>query len=128
MPRGGKRSTSFKPGVSGNPGGRPKKPQTLERIKAEADVKGLARECAPQAISILNTIIGDPKTPPAARIAAANAILDRGFGRPAQQVDVNATIDFDFSRLSDEEFEEFGRLLELTALLGPDAGGGSGPG
>ena len=25
MPRGGKRSTSFKPGVSGNPRGRPKK-------------------------------------------------------------------------------------------------------
>ena len=31
MPRGGKRSTSFKPGVSGNPRGRPKKavPQRL---------------------------------------------------------------------------------------------------
>jgi len=30
MPRGGRRSTSFKPGVSGNPGGRPKKPAKIE--------------------------------------------------------------------------------------------------
>lgn len=128
MPRGGKRSTSFKPGVSGNPGGRPKKPQTLERIKIEADVKALARECAPEAILTIRTIMLDAKAPPAARIGAANALLDRGFGRPAQQVDVNATIDFDFSQLSDDEFEEFGRLLELTALPGPGEGGGSGQG
>ena len=128
MPRGGKRSTSFKPGVSGNPGGRPKKPQTLERIRIEADVKALARECAPEAILTIRTIMLDAKAPPAARIGAANALLDRGFGRPAQQVDVNATIDFDFSQLSDDEFEEFGRLLELTALPGPGEGGGSGQG
>jgi Family of unknown function (DUF5681) len=49
MMRGGKRSTSFKLGVSGNPGGRPKKPQTIEARKIEADVKALARECAPEA-------------------------------------------------------------------------------
>ena len=43
MPRGGKRSTSFKPGMSGNPDGRPKRSQTLERMKIEADVKALAQ-------------------------------------------------------------------------------------
>jgi hypothetical protein len=51
MPRGGNRSTSFKPGESGNSGGRPTKPQTVERRRVEADVRALARECAPDAIA-----------------------------------------------------------------------------
>jgi hypothetical protein len=30
MPRGGRRSTSFKPGLSGNPGGRPRRLSSIE--------------------------------------------------------------------------------------------------
>jgi hypothetical protein len=122
MPRGGKRSTSFKPGMSGNPDGRPKRSQTLERMKIEADVKALARECAVEAISTLRLIMLDAKYPPAARLGAANALLDRGFGRPTQAVDVSGEVAFDFSRLSDAELDEYERLLELVALPGPDSG------
>jgi len=39
------------------------------------------------------------EAPPAARIGAAAAILDRGFGRPAQAVDISGTVAVhDFSR------------------------------
>jgi hypothetical protein len=75
MPRGGLRSTSFKAGSSGNPGGRPKRTQTIEARRIVADVKALARECAPEADSTLKTIMLDSKMPPAARIASANILL-----------------------------------------------------
>lgn len=32
-------------------------------------------------------IMGQPDAPPAARVSAANSILDRGWGKPAQPVD-----------------------------------------
>jgi hypothetical protein len=119
MARGGKRSTSFKPGQSGNPGGQPRRPQTIAARRIVADGKALARECAPKAISTLKTIMLDVKAPPAARIGAATAILDRGFGKPTQAVDVTHEVTFDFSRLSDEELDEYERLLMIVALTGP---------
>jgi hypothetical protein len=122
MPRGGLRKTSFTPGESGNPGGRPKNPQTIEAKRVIADVRALARQCAPEAISTLKTIMLDVKAPPAARIGAAMAILDRGFGKPGQAIDVSGEVRLDFSRLSDEELDEYGRLLQLVALPGPDGG------
>lgn len=117
MSRGGRRSTSFKPGSSGNPGGRPKKPQTIEARRIVADVKALARECAPEAIWTLKTIMLDVKAPPAARIGAATAILDRGFGKPTQAVDVEVALDF--SRFTNDELDEYERLLMIVALPGP---------
>ena len=35
---------------------------------------------------VLVEVAGNHKAPPAARIAACNAILDRGYGKPAQMV------------------------------------------
>ena len=81
MPRGGIRSTSFKPGVSGNPGGRPKKPQTIEVRRIILGVKEAARELTLDAIDTLAAIMKDSKAPAAARISAAVALLDRGHGQ-----------------------------------------------
>ena len=39
-----------------------------------------------QALTTLEGIMNDAKAPPQARVAAANALLDRGHGRPAQAV------------------------------------------
>jgi hypothetical protein len=122
MPRGGLRKTSFKPGESGNPGGRPKKPQTIEAKRIIADVKAAARALTQDAIDTLAAVMKDPKAPPAARISAAVALLDRGHGRPTQAVDVSGEVAFDFSRLSDDELDEYERLLELVALPGPVRG------
>ncbi len=114
--RGGLRSTSFKPGVSGNPGGRPKTPQTIAARRIFADVKALARECAPEAISTLKSVMLDAKSPPAARIGAATAILDRGYGKPNQTVDVTSIIAaLDLSKLSDAELAQLKALISLAA-------------
>ncbi len=125
MPRGGPRSTSFRPGVSGNPGGRPKKAATVEARKAIADLRVLARSVAPDAIQALVDVMSNPKSPPAARVRAATAILDRGYGRPGQEVKVSAETAFasyDLTRLSDQELAEMMRILSIakrSELEGP---------
>ena len=89
MPKGGRRSTSFRPGVSGNVNGRPKRAETIEARRVVADVKAAARELTLDAMDTLKLVMKDPKAPPAARVGAATAILDRGWGKPTQPVDAN---------------------------------------
>jgi len=67
----------FKLGVSGNPGGRP---------KVVHDVIALARIHAPAAINALVDVMQN-STKDQARVAAANALLDRGYGRPKQELE-----------------------------------------
>jgi hypothetical protein len=71
---------TFQPGQSGNPGGR--------RRKSDDDrkVEELARTYSVEALKILASIMRSAKTPASARSAAAQAILDRGYGRPRQTV------------------------------------------
>src|ERR1044072_833408 len=83
----------FPKGVSGNPGGRP---------KVLGDVQELARQKSPEAITTLANIMHDEKAPPAARVAAANALLDRGYGKPTQPISQTLT-KIDPSTMSDEE-------------------------
>ena len=83
----------FPKGVSGNPGGRP---------KVLADVQELARQQSPEAINTLVAIMQNEKAPPAARVAAANALLDRGYGKPTQPISQTLS-KIDPSTMSDEE-------------------------
>ena len=68
-----------KGGPSPNPGGRP---------KAIAEVVELAREHTTNAIEKLVEIINNPKANAQARVKAIEVLLDRGYGRPAQALDV----------------------------------------
>lgn len=65
--------TSFKPGQSGNPGGRP---------KDVGEVIELAREHTTTAIKRLVYWMNHEN--PKASVAATQAILDRGWGKPVQ--------------------------------------------
>jgi hypothetical protein len=83
------RGRPFIRGQSGNPGGRPKRPKTIEARRVIADMKAAARELTQQAIDTLAAIMNDPKAPAAARVSAATAILDRGHGKPTQAVEMS---------------------------------------
>lgn len=76
----------FRPGQSGNPGGRPKE---NERVKA------LAREHTEAAIQALVDALSSPKE----RVAAATALLDRAYGRPTQAVDLTHDASEAFAKL-----------------------------
>lgn len=69
---------SFKKGQSGNPGG---------RRKQDYRIKDLAQRYTVEALATLRSIMKGSDDD-RARVAAANAILDRGYGKPAQSVDL----------------------------------------
>ena len=47
-------------------------------------MRDIARESTTLAIETLRTIAADTEAPHAARVSAATALLDRGWGRPMQ--------------------------------------------
>src|SRR4051794_18268367 len=53
------------------------------------DVKEAARALTVEAIETLGEVMRDKNAPPAARVSAATAILDRAYGKPAQTVNAN---------------------------------------
>lgn len=51
---------------------------------APADIRSLARQWTGTAIQTLASIAGDPAEDAGPRVSAAIALLDRGWGKPAQ--------------------------------------------
>ena len=51
--------------------------------KVTSVVKEAAQEYTEMALGVLVEVAENPESPPAARVAASNAILDRGHGKPA---------------------------------------------
>lgn len=49
-------------------------------------VASYARKYTERALYTLNEIMEDVEAPPTARVAAANSILDRGWGKPVQTI------------------------------------------
>jgi hypothetical protein len=68
---------AWKPGQSGNPSGRP---------KVYKDIQELAKVHTPAAIAALVLSLQDERT----RVPAAVALLDRGWGKPSQSLDINS--------------------------------------
>lgn len=78
-------STTWTKGQSGNPGGREKRDINIEK---------LAKSHAPEAIATLVKALDSPRH----CVAAACALLDRGYGRPKQNIsgDKDAPLIVDF--------------------------------
>jgi hypothetical protein len=102
------------PGIAPNPTGRP---------KIVHQVQDLARAHTPAAIATLVEICGNKKAHPSARVAAATAILDRGWGRPHQSLHVEAqtsALPAKLAALSPEDKERAGEMI-LRRLAEEDA-------
>lgn len=78
---GTKKRGRWKDGESGNPGGRPKQ---------YAELKALCRQYTEEAVNALVDVLrtGAPRE----RVIAANALLDRGYGKPEQSIDVSGEV------------------------------------
>lgn len=87
----------FKKGQSGNPGGRPKDSELRDLCRAEtkANIKAL--------IEIRN----NKRAAPAARVAAVNAMFDRGWGKPTQAITGASGGPIYFKNMTDEQLAEF---------------------
>jgi hypothetical protein len=94
------RPGTFKPGHSANPGGRP---------KGVIEVIHLARQQTTAAIRTLVEILKNGQSEQA-RIAAANALLDRGWGKAPQSITIDDQRDA--ASYSDRELEDAIRAVE----------------
>jgi hypothetical protein len=59
--------------------------------KATSEIKSLARSHTTQALKTLVGIMNQSKAPAAARVTAANSILDRGWGKPDQKNELDVS-------------------------------------
>lgn len=55
--------------------------------KVTASIRDAARAHTADALGTLVAVMGDIQAPAAARVSAANAILDRGYGKPMQALE-----------------------------------------
>lgn len=104
-------------GKSGNPNGRPSIPQ---------EMKEAFQSLAPQALQVLQEIMLDPKARKVERIKATEVILDRGLGKPSQQVEIESkSINVDIQLTAEERRERIQQLLTLMddtpKLIGGDS-------
>ena len=75
-------SSRWQKGQSGNPGGRP---------KVIGDLQEQARQWSGEALDTLREVATSKDAPPSARVSAAVALLDRGYGKPPQAIDAKVT-------------------------------------
>ena len=55
--------------------------------RSVTEIRSLARSHTKSALNVLVAVMRNTKATPPARVAAANAILDRGWGKPTQAIE-----------------------------------------
>jgi len=119
-PKGKPRGRALQKGVSPNPGGVPKGETSPRRIDMNARL--LARDHSVEAVKKLISIMNNPKATHTAQLIAANSILDLGYGRPPQSVevygaDVQADSGDDVLEIIEGRLVELGERLRAQGLL-----------
>jgi hypothetical protein len=118
-------STRWRKGQSGNPGGRP---------KVIGDLQEQARQWAPEALEALREIAASKDAPPSARVSAAVALLDRGYGKPAQSIDAKVSNEPSMAQLHLQALKELAdrakeqkaareaqeNMIDVTPSKGPE--------
>jgi hypothetical protein len=117
----------FVKGRSGNPAGRPRNPPLLPEYApdpAAADRRIIpnvvveARKFSGLAVDTLVELTKDNHTD-STRFAAATALLDRGYGRPAQSLDLHLSADAITKRLNDMTDAELAALEQRMIAAAP---------
>ncbi|KYG24528.1 hypothetical protein SE92_33305 [Bradyrhizobium sp. AT1] len=91
---------------------RPPATRTSPRAHPPAEIRSLARGHTKAALKVLVGIMRNDSATPAVRLSAANAVLDRGWGKSAQPIE------------SGEEGAETIHRVERVIVLPHDAAGG----
>lgn len=108
-----------------------RKPNVPDRATAaqRKSLEEVARSHTETAIKALAEIAKSSESD-AARVSAANAILDRGYGKPRQSIQHGGGIDvnFDLSGLTDDELAQLEYLRGKVAPVGGDPSGAGTPG
>lgn len=72
-----------------------RKPGAVSQAKRE--IAEMAKDHAASALKVLVDVANNGKAPPAARVSAATAILDRGYGKPRQSVEMDGAFTGSFT-------------------------------
>ena len=86
--------TSFRPGRSGNPGG---------RKRLDPDVKAILEAACPDAAQLLVDMMNDEEIAPGLRVQCAETVLNRIYGKPAQAMTINSDAPVNMADLTNEE-------------------------
>ena len=101
-----KQLNPWKPGQSGNPGG---------KSKTEAQIAAMARSHAPEMVGLLMEIARGKRQAGTARVAAMAELFNRGFGKAPQRV----ILETDTAGMSNPQLQAFvqGKLLEAAKTI-----------
>jgi hypothetical protein len=85
-PRSGHEISARHP-ISVKPRGQALRTHLFKMPKTLTEIRSIARSHTRTALNVLVGVMRNTKAPPPARIAAANAILDRGWGKATQTIE-----------------------------------------
>lgn len=103
--------------------GRPTGARSRATKQAKATLSELARAHTAVALGVL-VEVAEKGESESARVSAANALLDRAYGKPRQAVEHSGNIGtYDLSKLSDDELDRLENILGPLAIAGGDQGG-----
>lgn len=103
--------------------GRPKGSKNKLTLEQSQTLAELAREYTEDALSTVVEIMKDTSVLASSRLAAANIVLDRGYGKPTQPITGKdgGPIEFiDLTKLSENELNQLEHIIQIASNFGSD--------